>query len=303
MTARKIDNAYRRRAERAGLIFDVTEVRENQFVNGISVFVPIVIASGLWAELGGAARPSWFTLLVLYVFFSMTLTGIGIGLHRYFTHQAFRTSSIVHAILAICGSWALQGPIDRWVADHRRHHRFADRPLDNHSPYWIAETPTRGRLHGLLHAHVLWLFANHVSSRQWYATDIQQDVITSWCSRYYVPIAATSILAPGLLGLLAGGFVEAGRCILWAGCLRVIALQQLTWSVNSVGHMFGSKSAHARSEARDNLFLALFLFGEGLNHYHHEHTSAAVNEPAALDMGGKVILAMEKLNIIEIRQS
>jgi len=293
----------RQRAERAGLVFDKAEVRENQLVHAISVFTPLLIALGLWAALGGAARPTWFTLIALYVFFSMTLAGIGIGLHRYFTHQAFRTRRAVRAVLAVWSCWACQGPIDRWVADHRRHHRFADRPLDPHSPYWIEDARPSGRLHGLLHAHFLWLFATHVSSRRHYAPDIQQDPISGWCSRNYLLIAGTSILAPGLIGALAGGYLEAGRCMLWAGCVRVILLHQLTWSVNSFGHMFGSKAPQARTEARDNLILSCLLAGEGLHHYHHEHPRAAVNEPRVWDLGGRIILALAKLGIVKIDES
>jgi stearoyl-CoA desaturase (delta-9 desaturase) len=289
---------YRQRAKRAGLIFDQAEVRENQIVNAISVFAPILIALGLWSWLGRDARPTWFTLIAFYGFFSMTIAGIGIGLHRYFTHEAFRTSRSVRAILALWGSWACQGPIDRWVADHRRHHRFADQPLDSHSPYWIEEARTRGRMRGLLHAHFLWLFANHVSSRRRYASDVQNDPITGWCSRHYLLIAMASILAPGLIGAVAGGFPEAGRCALWAGCVRVIILHQLTWSINSFGHMFGAKSPDAQTEARDNLIPTFLLVGEGLHHYHHKHPRAAINEPRALDLAGRIILMMEKCGLI-----
>jgi stearoyl-CoA desaturase (delta-9 desaturase) len=298
MTVQQLTLDYRARAEAAGLVFEAAEVRENQTVNAISVFAPILIALGLWVALGGAARPTWFTIVSLLCFFSMTVVGVGIGLHRYFTHEAFRTSRSFRAILAVWGCWAFQGPIDRWVADHRRHHRFADQPLDTHSPYWIEEEGARGRLHGLLHAHFLWLFADHVSSRHRYAPDIQKDPICGWCSRHYLLIAMASVLAPGLIGGLAGGFSEAGRGILYAGCLRVIVLHQLTWSVNSFGHMFGSKSAEARTEARDNLVLTFLLLGEGLHHYHHEHPRAAVNEPRALDWGGQLILALQGLNIL-----
>lgn len=300
MTPRRPAQHDRTRAEQAGLVFDLTEVRENQIVHAVSVLTPILVAFGLWAVLGAATRPTWFTLVAFYVVFSMTLIGMGIGLHRYFTHDAFRTTRAVRAILAVWGCWAFQGPIDRWVADHRRHHRLADQPFDPHSPYWIQEARIRGRVRGLLHAHCLWLFANHVSSRRQYAPDIQIDPVAAWCSRHYLLIAMTSILTPGLFGALAGGLPEAGRCVLWAGCVRVIVLHQLTWSVNSFGHMFGPKSPHARTEARDNMILAALVLGEGLHHYHHEHPRAAVNEPRALDLGGRIILMLEKWGAIEI---
>ncbi len=37
--------------------------------------------------------------------------------------------------LAVAGSMAIEGPVIRWVADHRRHHAFSDREGDPHSPW------------------------------------------------------------------------------------------------------------------------------------------------------------------------
>ena len=45
-----------------------------------------------------------------------------------------------------------------WVADHRKHHAFSDRPGDPHSPHVDHGVGLRGALRGLLHAHVGWLF-------------------------------------------------------------------------------------------------------------------------------------------------
>ena len=36
---------------------------------------------------------------------------------------------------AILGSAAIEGPIISWVADHRKHHAFSDKPGDPHSPH------------------------------------------------------------------------------------------------------------------------------------------------------------------------
>ena len=65
----------------------------------------------------------------LFAFFYL-LAGLGItlGFHRLFSHRSFVASQPLEAALAIAGSLTVQGPIIRWVADHRRHHRFSDRP-------------------------------------------------------------------------------------------------------------------------------------------------------------------------------
>ena len=37
-------------------------------------------------------------------------------------------------------SMAIQGPVIRWVADHRKHHKFSDRDGDPHSPWRYGDT-------------------------------------------------------------------------------------------------------------------------------------------------------------------
>jgi len=285
-------------SDNTGIVRDRWPVRANQILNGLSIAAPIVIGSLTALMMGASALPGSTTYGVFGVFFVLNVIGLGIGLHRYFTHAAFRTSAVLRAFLAVTGSWSMQGPIDRWVADHRRHHRFTDSPGDPHSPYWINQKPESGKIRGLLHAHFLWMFAQDVSDKARYAEDIRKDPISGWCSRQYALLCVTSLFLPGLVGGLIGGWDEAWRCILWAGCARVFILHQLTWSVNSIGHMFGTQRSEVKNQARDNIALAFLLVGEGLHHYHHQNPRAAVNKPLALDWGGALLLGAEKAGLV-----
>lgn len=67
------------------------------------------------------------------------MLGVTVGFHRYFTHGAFRAHRALRIALAVAGSMAVQGPIQHWVADHRRHHAYADLEGDPHSP-WLFGT-------------------------------------------------------------------------------------------------------------------------------------------------------------------
>jgi fatty-acid desaturase len=84
------------------------------------------------------------------------------------------------------------------------------------------------------------------------------------CSRHYAFLCCTSLFLPGLAGALFGGWNEAWRCIVWVGCVRVFIFHQLTWSVNSIGYMFGKQGAEVKNQSRDNVVL-LLLVGEGLH--------------------------------------
>jgi stearoyl-CoA desaturase (delta-9 desaturase) len=238
--------------------------------------------------------PTVWTAAVFAIFFIATALGIMLGLHRYFTHKSFKTSITVRALIATFASFAMQGPISVWVADHRRHHRFSDQPGDPHSPYWRGKQKITSRVAGFWHAHVLWLFDTGVTDIRRYAPDIADDPIAGWQSRHYWLITVFSLLLPAAVGAIAAGTAEALRCLLWAGCVRVAILHETTWAVNSFGHMLGDKEPGARDESRNNPWSFWLWFGEGLHSFHHTHPSIAVNEPSHLDPIGLLLLALER---------
>ena len=87
--------------------------------------------------------------------YAITVLGVTAGYHRLFTHRAFVACRPLKIALAVMGSFALEGSLTSWVANHRVHHRISDHDGDPHSPY----APTRrSAFRGLLHAHVGWLF-------------------------------------------------------------------------------------------------------------------------------------------------
>jgi hypothetical protein len=58
-----------------------------------------------------------------------------VGLHRLLTHRSFQTYPAVRYALAVLGTLAVEGSVIKWVADHRKHHDFADEDGDPHSPH------------------------------------------------------------------------------------------------------------------------------------------------------------------------
>ena len=280
-----------------GILTNRKDVVANYVINAFSIFLPLIgMVAGLLIL--SASSPTVVTVTIFLVFFLLNVLGTAIGLHRYFTHRSFETSSFFRLLLGIWGSWAMQGPIDRWVADHRRHHRYSDQPLDVHSPYWNNQQPIVNRFLQFAHAHVLWMFVGLPTDKRHYAKDVLSDSISRGCSQWYWVLCATSLLLPAFVGYTINGSDEALRAFLWAGCFRVALLHQLTWSVNSFGHMFGGKTEKSRDEARNNLPLALLLFGEGLHSYHHVHQSTAVNQPSYLDLSGQFVNLFEKLHLV-----
>ena len=280
-----------------GLITARGPVVRNWALNAVLIFVPLAGSIAAWFG-GPTLHPTRITLALFFVFFVSETVGLGLGNHRLFSHRSFEIGRIGRAVLAVFGSWGLQGPIDRWVADHRRHHRFTDRPGDPHSPYWVYRKPVSSRAGGLWHAHFAWMFTDLVTDKERYAADIRRDPITRWCSDHYALLCVSSLLGPALVGYALGGDTEALRSLLWAGCFRITLLQHLVFSVNSIGHAIGTKVDGSQDESRDNVVLALLLFGDGLHSYHHRRPSAAVNRPEYLDLNGAILRLLERMHLV-----
>jgi stearoyl-CoA desaturase (delta-9 desaturase) len=84
----------------------------------------------------------WIDVGLAVFFYTLTCLCVTIGFHRYFTHGAFKATRGLRIALAVTGSMAMQGPIIGWVADHRRHHAYADREGDPHSPWLFGTSAT-----------------------------------------------------------------------------------------------------------------------------------------------------------------
>jgi stearoyl-CoA desaturase (delta-9 desaturase) len=164
-----------------------------------------------------------------------------VGFHRYFTHKSFKPVRAVKIALAVAGSMAIQGPVVRWVADHRKHHKFSDREGDPHSPWRYGES-FRGLCKGMFHAHMGWLFDAEQTSQERFAPDLLEDPDITRVHKLFPLIVTGSLLLPAL----AGGFITmswygAFTAFFWGSLVRVCVLHHTTWSINSVCHVVGDK--------------------------------------------------------------
>ncbi|MDZ4826347.1 MAG: acyl-CoA desaturase [Actinomycetota bacterium] len=214
--------------------------------------------------------------IVLFVgFYVFTGFGVTVGYHRLFTHKSFKANRVLKIVLASAGSMALEGSLSGWVAAHRRHHVFSDKEGDPHSPHRFG-AGTLGLLRGFFHAHVGWLFVADNTSAERYAADLLRDPDTRVISRLFPLFAVASLAAPFFLGWgLSGTLGGALTALLWAGLARMVLLHHVTWSINSVCHMFGSRPAGTDDHSTNFAPMALISFGESWHNYHHAHPNSA----------------------------
>ena len=236
-------------------------------------FVAVLLAATvLWGHLLGTAD-----VLIAVALYTLTGLGVTVGFHRCLTHGSFTPTRTLRIVLAVAGSMSFQGDVIGWVATHRRHHAFTDRPGDPHSPFRFG-TGLGGQLHGLVHAHVGWLFTADLTPAEVYAPDLLADRDMRVVSRAFPVLCLVSLALPFGLGWAVGGTLrDALTALLWGGLVRVALLQHVTWSVNSLCHMIGVRPFRTRRHDRaTNLWpLALLSFGESWHNLHHAEPTCA----------------------------
>jgi fatty-acid desaturase len=121
-----------------------------------------------------------------------------------------------------------------------------------------------------------------------YARDVLQDPYYMRLQRSLLPIWI--YLAHALLyvavGFLAGWWLErtvmAGwqlglSFLVWGVILRTVCVWHITWSVNSLSHMFGYRNHPSEENSRNNWFVAVLTSGEGWHNNHHADPASASN--------------------------
>jgi stearoyl-CoA desaturase (delta-9 desaturase) len=231
---------------------------------------PFVIAH---LALIGIFFAGWSTLAIVVAALSYSVRAFGITAfyHRCFSHRAFKVSRAVQLAGALAGAAAAQrGPL-WWVAHHREHHRFTDQPGDPHSP--VIDT--------FWYSHVMWIFEpENAATRLDIVPDLAVFPELRLIDRFehLVPgvFAAGMFLAGVGLARLDPALHTSGWQLLeWGFFLPTIVLYHSTFAVNSFAHRFGRRRFPTPDASRNNLVVALLVFGEGWHNNHHRFPTSA----------------------------
>lgn len=214
-------------------------------------------------------------LVLAAVLYLMIGHGMTIGFHRLLAHKAFAASRPLKLVLVALGSMAYEGGPIGWVANHRRHHVFADTAADPHSPQHRGGGIS-GQLRGLWHAHIGWLFTARNTSLRKHAADLLADRDIVVMNALFPVWCVASLAIPFGLGWLLGGSAGAAvSALLWAGLVRVFVLHHATWSVNSLCHMFGRRPFATKDSSSNVAVLAVISMGESWHNGHHAFPRSA----------------------------
>ena len=238
------------------------------------VVPPIALVAAMVLAWGGYF--GWIDLALLGAMYVVSGLGITIGYHRLYTHKSFATRGPVAAMFAVFGGMAAQGPVIWWCATHRRHHQHSDHEHDPHSPHAGREPGLAGFAKGFLHAHMGWLFADLRADMRRYVPDLLADKTTLRLNALFPLWVALGLAIPAAIGGLATmSWMGALLGFLWGGVVRICLLHHVTWSINSVCHIWGSRAYASGDESRNNAIMGVLAFGEGWHNNHHAFPASA----------------------------
>jgi stearoyl-CoA desaturase (delta-9 desaturase) len=277
-----------------------TQSRKEQLALGAFILLPfLALVAAVPIAWGGWL--GWTDLAIMAAMYWITGHGVTVGFHRLFTHKSFKPNRFVKNALAMAGSMAIQGPVVRWVADHRKHHKFSDRDGDPHSPWKYGES-LRGLTKGMYHAHIGWLFDEEQTPQRKYAPDLMKDKDIVAVSRHFWLWTGFSLALPLVLGgLITWSWQGALTAFFWGSLVRVALLHHVTWSINSICHAVGNRPFLSRDKSANVWWLAIPSGGESWHNLHHADPTCARHGVlrGQVDLTARTIWILEKLGWVQ----
>lgn len=198
---------------------------------------------------------SWESLVLFGVTWAISVFSITAGYHRLFAHNTYKAQPVYEWACLLSSSLAIEASALQWSHDHRIHHSHVDTDKD---PYSIKK--------GFWYAHIWWMFTYREPIDERLVKDLMKNPRVMFQHRHY----GLMTLAVNLAVVGIGCFFMHPLAALFAGFfLRLFAIHHCTWFINSLCHVWGSRTYAKELSAVDNAILAVFTFGEGYHNYHH----------------------------------
>jgi stearoyl-CoA desaturase (delta-9 desaturase) len=207
-----------------------------------------------------AMPATWAWTAIAYV---MNALGITAGAHRLWSHRAYRARLPLRIVLAILNSMAFQNDIIEWSRDHRMHHKYSETMADPHNAN-----------RGFFFSHCGWLMCRKhpevkEKGKQIDMSDLLNDPVCAMQRKFYLPsVVLFCFVLPTVIPVYFWG-ESAWNAYFICAMLRYIAALNVTWTVNSVAHLWGNRPYDWRISPVENIFVTMSACGEGFHNYHH----------------------------------
>ncbi|RMG41124.1 MAG: acyl-CoA desaturase [Candidatus Dadabacteria bacterium] len=206
---------------------------------------------------------SWAAVITAIVMYQIRGFGITGVYHRYFSHKSYKTSRWFQFLLALWGCSALQGTPIEWSRNHRHHHRYSDQPEDLHSP----------RQRGFWWAHIGWMLSMKNEVPEQSVKDIEKyPELRATAYLQIIPILAVPLFCYWLGEALGPEYHTSGwQMLVWGFCVSTVILWHVTYSINSLTHIWGKQRFKTGDDSKNSFLLGLLALGEGWHNNHHRY--------------------------------
>ena len=226
---------------------------------------------------------TWTGVIVLLVGVYVFGQSINMCYHRLLAHHSATVPKWLEHLFVIIALCCLQDTPGKWVAIHRFHHNHSDVQEDPHSP-----------LVAFFWAHIGWLVVrntgtHNVAAYRKYAPDVLQDPFYLYLEKtmlwiwIYLGHAVIFFAAGFAIGFALDPQWMAGlqfglSMLVWGVIVRTVVVWHITWSVNSLTHLFGYRNYETGDHSRNNWLVAVLSVGEGWHNNHHYDPASASNQ-------------------------
>jgi len=198
-------------------------------------------------------NPIIYTLIVTHI----TIISVTLYLHRGQAHRGITFHPILEHFMRFW-LWLTTGMITKqWVAIHRKHHQYSDKPGDPHSPhvFGIKNIFFRG-------VYYYYLAAKDARMTLTYGRGTPDDWIER---RLYSKHSRLGVTLMGVINLTIFGPIGL-----------LVLLVQIFWIpfwaagvVNGLGHWWGYKNGETRDRSKNLVPIDFIVGGELLHNNHH----------------------------------
>ena len=234
----------------------------------------------------------WIPVIFIVIAGHLTNVCVTLFLHRDQTHRGVK----FHALVAVpmrLWLWLSTGIITKeWVACHRKHHAFADREGDPHSPL----------LEGLRNIILKGALYYRQAIRQPGMVDkYGRGTPNDWLERRLLtPLNWLGIVVMLCVDIYLFGFFVGP--LVWGVQMLWIPF----WAagiVNGIGHALGYRTFDVKDESRNITPIAIWLGGEELHNNHHAdpHSAKFAAKWYELDIGWVYIRLLQVFGLAKVK--
>lgn len=187
-------------------------------------------------------------LLGLICFLWTGIVGVNVALHRYYSHQSFKTTKFKEQILLWSSVFTSLGSPAMWCSIHRMHHSHSDTDKDPHNP----------RLYGIFKTwFTLW--PTKAIPKRFFVPFIKTPMMRFVHNNYFL-INFTVLF---LLALIDIRLAAVAYCLPAVGCFHGAS------AIGVIPHYFGYKRYKINDESRNSWVASILSLGEGWHNNHH----------------------------------